>query len=162
MKLCSRLFVLYYRNCPKYGKFRYFIPHFEEVRGGVEPWLMAHWKARIEFLLGVSELLFYLLRLRHYKAKRACQYSLLSGGGRSVRAKISGGRGRPWGIFCGFYKSRRAVVQRVRHFGLRSVGRGFKSCSKQRCVTTLGKLFTPSDVCASVTKQYNLVPAKGR
>jgi len=26
---------------------------------------------------------------------------------------------------------------------LRSVGRGFKSCSRQRCVTTLGKLFTP-------------------
>jgi len=22
-------------------------PHFEEVRGGVEPWLMASWKARI-------------------------------------------------------------------------------------------------------------------
>jgi len=36
-----------------------------------------------------------------------------------------------------------AVVQRVRHLGLRSVGRGFKSCSRQRCVTTLGKLFTP-------------------
>jgi len=26
MKLCSRLFVLYCRNCPKYHKFRYFIP----------------------------------------------------------------------------------------------------------------------------------------
>ena len=26
MKLCSRLFVLYCRNCPKYDKFRYFIP----------------------------------------------------------------------------------------------------------------------------------------
>jgi len=34
-----------------------------------------------------------------------------------------------------------AVVQRVRHLGLRSVGREFKSCSTQRCVTTLGKLF---------------------
>jgi len=22
-------------------------PHFEEVRGGVEPWLMALWKARV-------------------------------------------------------------------------------------------------------------------
>ena len=30
---------------------------------------------------------------------------------------------------------------------LRSVGRGFKSCSKQRCVTTLGKLFTPMCLC---------------
>jgi len=26
MKLCSRLFVLYCRNCPKDDKFRYFIP----------------------------------------------------------------------------------------------------------------------------------------
>ena len=24
-----------------------FDPHFEEVRGGVEPWLMARWKARV-------------------------------------------------------------------------------------------------------------------
>jgi len=30
---------------------------------------MAHWKARVEFLLSVIEL-FYLLRLRRYKAKR--------------------------------------------------------------------------------------------
>ena len=28
-----------------------FCPHFEEVRGGVEPWLIARWKARVEFLL---------------------------------------------------------------------------------------------------------------
>ena len=34
------------------------------------------------------------------------QDSLLSGGGRSVLAKISGRRGRPWGIFFGFYKTR--------------------------------------------------------
>ena len=27
------------------------IPHFEEVRGGVEPWLMARRKARVEFVL---------------------------------------------------------------------------------------------------------------
>ena len=40
-----------------------------------------------------------------------------------------------------------AVVQLVRHLGLRSVGRGFKSCSRQRCVTTLGKLFTPMCLC---------------
>jgi len=39
MKLCSRLFVPYCRNCPKDDKFRYFIPSFEEVRGGIEPWL---------------------------------------------------------------------------------------------------------------------------
>ena len=40
-----------------------------------------------------------------------------------------------------------AVVQRVRHLGLRSVGRGFKSCWRQRCVTTLGKSFTPMCLC---------------
>jgi len=41
----------------------------KEVRGGVEPRLMARWKARVELLLSVIELLFYLLRLRRYKAK---------------------------------------------------------------------------------------------
>jgi len=45
-------------------------PHFEEVMGGVEPWLMARWKARVDFLLSIIELLFYLLPLRRYKAKR--------------------------------------------------------------------------------------------
>ena len=69
-----------------------------------------------------------------------------------------------WTLFCGTaaYASGRccrfhlskclhtvggAVVQRVRRLGLRSVGRGFKSCSRQRCVTTLGKLFTPMCLC---------------
>jgi len=37
--------------------------------------------------------------------------------------------------------------ERVRHLGLQSVGGGFKSCSRQRCVTTLGKLFTPMCLC---------------
>ena len=40
---------------------RHFDPHFEEVRGGVEPWWMARWKARAEFLLSVIELLFLSL-----------------------------------------------------------------------------------------------------
>ena len=95
MKLCSRLFVLYCRNCPKDDKFRYFIyPHFEEVRGGVEPWLMARWKARVEFLLSVIELLFLALAVEALQGKR-CQNSLSSGGGGSVRAKISWGSNRP-------------------------------------------------------------------
>jgi len=34
------------------------------------------------------------------------QNALPSGGGRSLGAKISGGRGRHWGIFFGFYKTR--------------------------------------------------------
>ena len=58
MKLCSRLFVLYCRSRPKDDKYRHFDPHFEEVRDGVEPWWMARWKARAEFLLSVIELLF--------------------------------------------------------------------------------------------------------
>jgi len=33
-------------------------PHFEKFRGGTEPWLMARWKARVEFLLSVIELFF--------------------------------------------------------------------------------------------------------
>ena len=32
--------------------------NFEDVKGSVEPWLMARWKARVEFLLSVIELLF--------------------------------------------------------------------------------------------------------
>jgi len=31
MKLCSRLLVLYCRNCPKDDKFRYFIPIFRKL-----------------------------------------------------------------------------------------------------------------------------------
>ena len=109
MKLCSRLFVLYCRNCPKDDKFRYFYPHFKKVRGSVEPWLMARWKARIEFLLSIIGLLFLSLTVEALQGKR-CQYSLLSGGGRSVQANISEGRGRPWGIFFGFYKTRHILL----------------------------------------------------
>jgi len=32
-------------------QFYVFNSHFEEVWGGVEPWLMARWKARVDFLL---------------------------------------------------------------------------------------------------------------
>ena len=81
MKLCSRLFVLYCRSHPKDDKSRHFDPHFVEVRGGVEPWWMARWKARAEFLLSVMELLFLSLTIQALQGKR-CQDSLLSGGGR--------------------------------------------------------------------------------
>ena len=72
----------------------HFDPHFEEVRGGVEPWWMARWKARVEFLLSVIELLFPSLTVEALRGKM-CQNSLPSGGGRSLGAKISGGRGPP-------------------------------------------------------------------
>ena len=45
-------------------------PHFEEVRGGVEPWLIARWKVCVEFLLSVIERLFLPLAVEAlYKAK---------------------------------------------------------------------------------------------
>jgi len=65
----------------------------EEVRGGVEPWWMTRWKARAEFLLCVIELLFLSLTVEALQGK-TCQDSLPSGVGRSLGAKISGGRGR--------------------------------------------------------------------
>jgi len=68
-------------------------PHFEEVRGSVEPRLMARWKARVEFLLSVSELLFLSHAAEALQGKM-CQNSLPSGGGRSLGGNISGGRGR--------------------------------------------------------------------
>jgi len=109
MKLCSRLFVLYCRSRPKDDKSRPLDPHFEEVRGGVEPWWMACWKARVVFLLSVIELLFLSLTFEALQGK-TCQDSLLSGEGRSLGSKISGGSGRPWGIFFGFYKTRHRHV----------------------------------------------------
>jgi len=69
-------------------------PQFEEVRGGVERWLMAHWKAHIEFLLSVIGLLFLSITAEALQRKM-CQNSLPSGGGGSVWDKISGGRGPP-------------------------------------------------------------------
>ena len=64
IKLCSRLFVLYCRNCPKDDK-----------------------------LLSVIELLFLSLTVEALQGKM-CQNSLPSGGGRSLAANISGGRGQ--------------------------------------------------------------------
>jgi len=55
---------------------------------------MARWKARVEFLLSVIELLFQSLAVEALQGKM-CQNLLPSGGGRSLGAKTSGGRGRP-------------------------------------------------------------------
>ena len=93
MKLCSKLFVLYCRNCPNDDKFRYFIPILRKL-GGVEPWLMACWRARVEFLLSLIELPFLSLAVEALQGK-TCQNSLPPGGSRSLGAKISGGSGRP-------------------------------------------------------------------
>jgi len=113
MKPCSRLFVLYCRSRPKDDISRHFDPHFKEVRGGVEPWWMARWKARAEFLLSVIELLFLSLTVEALQGK-TCQNSLPSRVGRSLGVKISGGWGRPWGIFLGFYKTTHFAIQRCK------------------------------------------------
>ena len=70
---------------------------------------MARWKACVEFLLSVIGLLFLSLAVEVLQGKM-CQISLPSGGGRSLGAKISGGRGRPWRIFFGFYKTRHILL----------------------------------------------------
>ena len=69
MKLCSGLFVLDCRSRPKYDNSRHFHPHFEQVRGGVQPWSMARWKALTEFLLSVIELLFLSLTAEALQGK---------------------------------------------------------------------------------------------
>jgi len=51
-------------------------------------------ESRVELLLSVIELLFLSLAVEALKGKMR-QNSLFSGGGRSLGAKISGGRGRP-------------------------------------------------------------------
>jgi len=61
-----------------------FDPHFEEVRGGVEPWLMARWKARVRLPIIVIVELFPLALTVEALQGKTCQGSLLSGGGRSV------------------------------------------------------------------------------
>jgi len=66
-------------------------------------------KARAEFLLSVIELLFLSLTVEALQGK-TCQNSQPSGLGRSLGAKISGGRGRPWGIFFGVYKTRHILL----------------------------------------------------
>ena len=50
---------------------------------------MSRWKACVEFLLSVIELLFPSLTVEVLQGKM-CQNSLPSGGGRSLGAKISG------------------------------------------------------------------------
>ena len=82
---------------------------------------MARWKGRVEFLLSVIERLFLSLAVEAVQGKM-CQNSLPSGGGRSLGAKISGGRGRPWGIFFGFYETRHILHEnRSRDTPLRGV-----------------------------------------
>jgi len=62
-----------------------------------------------DFLFVITELFSLALTVEALQGK-TCQDSLLSGGGKSLGAKISGGRGRPWGKFFGFYKTRHILL----------------------------------------------------
>jgi len=55
---------------------------------------MVRWKASVEFLLRVIELLFLSYTVQALQGKM-CQTSLPSGEGRSLGGKISGRKGRP-------------------------------------------------------------------
>ena len=66
---------------------------------------MAGWKALAEFLLSVIELLFLSLTVEALQGK-TCQNLQPSGVGRSLGAKISGGRVVRGKYFFGFYKTR--------------------------------------------------------
>ena len=90
----------------KDDKFRYFIPHFEEVTGDVEPWLMARWKAPVEFLLSVIELLFLSVTVEALQGK-TCQNSLLyQEGVGHLEPRFQGEGVVPGEYFFGFYKTK--------------------------------------------------------
>ena len=106
MKLCSRL---HCRNRPKYDRSSHFDPHFEEARGGVDPWLMARWKARIyDFLFAIIELLFLSLAVEALQGK-ACQDSLLSGWVGQFEPRFQG-KGSSLGNIFGSYKTMRILL----------------------------------------------------
>jgi len=56
-------------------------PHFEEAKVGIEPWLMARWKAHVEFLLSVIEIFFLSLTVEALQAKCAKTRCLQEGVG---------------------------------------------------------------------------------
>jgi len=70
---------------------------------------MASWKARVEFLLSVIDLLLLSLTVHALQGK-TCQDLLLSGEGSSLRSQDFRGKGHPWGIFFGFYKTRHILL----------------------------------------------------
>ena len=70
----------------------------------VEPWLMLVGKRVYDFLFVIIELC-SLAHTDEALQGKTCQDSLLSAGGRSVCAKISGGRNRLWGILFWFLQS---------------------------------------------------------
>ena len=83
--------------------------NFEKVRGGVEPWSMARWKARIEFLLSIIALLFLCLTVEALQGKR-CEDSLLSGGAGHFERRFQGEGVVHEEYFFDFYKTRHILL----------------------------------------------------
>jgi len=54
--------------------------------GGIEPWLMACWKASVEFLLSVIELLFLSLMVEALQRKTCQQLTAFKRAGQSASA----------------------------------------------------------------------------
>jgi len=81
----------------KDDKFRYLIPILRKLGAAYNLgwWLVG--KPVYDFLFAIIEHFSLALTVEALQGK-TCQDSLLSGGGRSVWAKIIMGRGRPWGI----------------------------------------------------------------
>ena len=77
--------------------------------GDIEPWLTARWKASVGVMLSIIGLLFLPLTVEALQGK-TCQDSLLSGGGRSLGAKISREGVVPGEQFFGFYKTRHILL----------------------------------------------------
>jgi len=70
---------------------------------------MAHWKARVDFLLTVIKLLFYLLPLTRYKAKRIKTHCFLEGVGQ-FEPRFQGEAVIPREYLFGFYKTRHILL----------------------------------------------------
>jgi len=75
------------------------------VRGGVERWLMARWKARVEFLLSVIELVFLSLTAETLPGKM-CQNSLPSGGVGHLEPRFQGEGSSP----CQYIETTRKAI----------------------------------------------------
>jgi len=70
---------------------------------------MARWNARVEFLLSVIESLFFLLRLRRYKAKCVKTRCLQEGVGH-LQPRFQAEWVVPGEYFFGFYKTRHILL----------------------------------------------------
>jgi len=77
--------------------------------GSAEPWLVARWKARVEFLLSVIELLFLSLVVEALQGK-TCQDSLLLGGVGQFEPRFQGEGVVHGEYFSGFYKTRHILL----------------------------------------------------